>query len=352
MSILKDLLVIVLVGLIPWPAFADAGASGKALDIYFIDTEGGAATLIVTPMGESVLVDAGNPGERDAGRIARVAKEVAKLVQIDHMITTHWHIDHVGGVPHLGELIPIKKFLDSGVPDEPRPDIRPQDLEAYRKATGGKSTVLKPGDEVPLRSDGESKAVKILVVAAGGRVLGEEPVVGTRQEPPCAKKHEARAIDKSDNARSVAFVLSFGSFRFFDGGDLTWNIEHRLVCPKNLPGEVDVFQVNHHGLDQSNNPALVEALRPRIAIINNGPRKGGEPRTFATLKAAKDLEAIFQLHRNIRTGEKDNSPPDFIANDEERCQGEFIKLSVDPAGSAYTVAVPSKGTTRRYETRP
>jgi competence protein ComEC len=322
----------------------------KPLEIYFVDTEGGAATLIVTPAGESVLVDAGNPGERDAGRIARAAKD-AGLSQIDHLITTHWHLDHVGGAPRLGELIPIKKFYDHGVPTPLSSDIRTQDIDGYRKATGGKSVILKPGDEIPLRASASSPPLKLLVVASDGKVLGEPPGGPTVDEPRCAKGHEAQPVDTSDNVRSVGCVLSFGAFRFFDGGDLSWNIEHRLVCPKNLAGEVDVFQVDHHGLDQSNNPALIEALKPRIAIEGNGARKGGEPRTFATLKSAKGIEAIFQLHRSLRGGETGNTSPELIANDEDACKGELIKLSVAPDGKSYTVTVPSKRTTRTFPTK-
>jgi beta-lactamase superfamily II metal-dependent hydrolase len=337
--------------LLPWVigSTAFAGDPAKPLDVYFIDTEGGAATLIVTPQGESLLADTGNPGERDAGRIAKVAKEAAGLQQIDHVITTHFHLDHVGGLPRLSELIPVKRFYDHGIPTPLLADIRPQDLEAYRKTTGGTSTALKPGDEIPLRSSAGSPPLKLRVVASDGLVLGEKGA--SAQERPCEKGHQAAAVDSSDNARSIAFVLSFGGFRLFDGGDLTWNTEHKLVCPENIPGEVDVYQVNHHGLDQSNNPALVEALRPRVAIMNNGARKGGEPKTFATLKGAIGLEAVFQLHRSVRLTEKENSPSAFVANDEETCKGEYIKLSVDPTGKSYTVTVPSKGTTKRYETK-
>ncbi len=337
--------------LLPWavgPA-ASAGDPAKPLDVYFIDTEGGAATLIVTPQGESLLADTGNPGERDAGRIAKVAKEVAGLQQIDHLITTHFHLDHVGGIARLSELIPVKRFYDHGIPTPLLADIRPQDLEAYRKTTGGKSTALKPGDEIALRSNAGSPPLKLRVIASDGLVLGEKGVPA--QERPCERGHQAAALDGSDNARSIAFVLSFGRFRLFDGGDLTWNTEHKLVCPENIPGEIDVYQVNHHGLDQSNNPALIGALKPRVAIMNNGARKGGEPKTFATLKGAKGLEAVFQLHRSVRLTEKENAPAAFVANDEEACKGEHIKLSVDPTGKSYTVTVPSKGTSKRYETK-
>lgn len=321
----------------------------KTLDIYFVDTEGGAATLIVTPAGESLLVDSGNPGERDAGRIARAAKEVAGLKQIDHYITTHWHSDHVGGIAPLTRLIPVKRFYDHGPRSPIPPDVKPELMEAYRQVSQGKATTLKAGDEIKLKSNRALPPLRLRVLAADGIVLGEQP--GAPQIQPCGKDFVPKPEDTSDNARSVAFLLSFGDFKFFDGGDLTWNTEHRLVCPANLVGPIDVFQANHHGLDISNNPALVQALAPRVAIINNGARKGGEQRTFATLKGVPGLEAIFQLHRNVRTTEADNTSPAFVANDQESCKGEFVKLSVEPNAKRYTVTVPSKGTNRTYQVR-
>ncbi len=326
-----------------------ATTRSKTLDIYFVDTEGGAATLIVTPAGESLLVDSGNPGERDAGRIARAAKEVAGLKQIDHYITTHWHSDHVGGIAPLTRLIGVKRFYDHGPRSPIPPDVKPELMEAYRQVSQGKATTLKAGDEIKLKSNRALPPLRLRVLAADGIVLGEQP--GAPQIQPCGKEFVPMPEDTSDNARSVAFLLSFGDFKFFDGGDLTWNTEHRLVCPANLVGPIDVFQANHHGLDISNNPALVQALAPRLAIINNGARKGGEPRTFATLKGVPGLEAIFQLHRNVRTTEADNTSPAFVANDEESCKGEFVKLSVEPNAKRYTVTVPSKGTSRTYQVR-
>jgi competence protein ComEC len=325
-------------------------AAPKTLDIYFIDVEGGAATLIVTPSGESLLIDSGFPGERDAGRIARVASHVAGLKQVDHYITTHWHQDHVGGIPKLSQLIPVKHYYDHGLPATLPSDIKSEMIEAYKQTVQGKSVTLKPGDYIDLQQSPKNLSpLKILVLAANGIVLGEQP--GAPQIKVCGPKFEAMPEDKSDNANSVGILLSFGRFKFFDGGDLTWNVENRLACPKNLAGAVDVYQSDHHGADSSNNPALVHALKPRVAIINNGPRKGGEARSFATMRSVKEIQAIYQVHRNVRTTEKDNAPSDFVANDEEACQGEFIKVSVDSSGKSYSVSIPSKQISRSYRTR-
>jgi beta-lactamase superfamily II metal-dependent hydrolase len=347
---LKSLLLSLLAGLLLSVGAEKLCAAPKTLDIYFIDVEGGAATLIVTPLGESLLIDSGFPGERDPARIAHVARDVAGLTQIDHYITTHWHRDHVGGIPQLSKLIPVKNYYDHGLPATLSPDIQPELVEAYRQIVQGKSLTLKPGDLIKVRPPVKYlPPLEIRVMAANGIVLGEHR--GAPQIKPCGPDFRPQAEDKSDNVNSVGILLSFGRFKFFDGGDLTWNIEDRLVCPKNLIGSVDVYQVDHHGADSSNNPVLIRALKPRVAVIDSGPRKGAEVHTFATLKSVPEIEAIYQLHRNVRTTEKDNAPAEFVANDEEACQGEFIKLSVNPDGQSYVVSIPAKKISRSYRTR-
>jgi competence protein ComEC len=336
------------VALIPFCSTAMRAAS-KTLDIYFIDVEGGAATLIVTPTGESLLVDSGFPGDRDAGRIAHVALEIAGLKQIDHCIITHWHRDHEGGIPTLAKLIPIKNYYDHGLPQTIASDMQAELIEAYKQTTQGKSVSLKPGDEIKLRSPKYMPRLRVRVLAANGIVLGEKP--GAPQIQPCGPDFQSIAEDKTDNPNSVGFLLVFGGFKFFDGGDLSWNIENRLVCPKNLVGVIDVYQVDHHGNDVSNNPTLLRALNPRVAVIDSGPRKGAEARTYATLTSLKEIEAVYQLHRNLRTTDKDNTMSGYIANEEEACLGNFIKLSVGPNSKSYTVSIPAKQISRGYRTR-
>jgi competence protein ComEC len=321
----------------------------RTLDIYFVDVEGGAATLIVTPAGESLLIDSGFPGDRDAGRIAHVALEVAGLKQIDHCIITHWHRDHEGGIPTLAKLIPIRNYYDHGLPQTIAADMQAEFIEAYKQTTQGKSVTLKPGDRIKLRSPKYMPLLQVRVLAAGGMVLGEQSSVP--QIRPCGTGFEAKPEDITDNVNSVGTLLTFGSFKFFDGGDLSWNIENRLVCPKNLIGTVTVYQVDHHGTDASNNPTLVSALKAQVAIIDDGPRKGGDARTFATLKSVKETEAIYQLHRNLRTTDKDNTLAGYIANEEEACRGNFIKLSVERSSKSYTVSIPAKQISRSYKTR-
>ena len=278
-----------------------------------------------------------------------VARDVAGLKQIDNYITTHWHADHFGGIPRVAQQIPVINFYDHGIPDKLSSDISAELMAAYKQTSQGKSVTLKPGDEIKLKSVKSTPALNLKIVAAGGHVLGEPS--DTPQIVPCGNEFKPKALDTSDNVNSVGFVLSFGKFQFFDGGDLTWNIENRLVCPKNIPGVVDVYQTDHHGLDQSNDPTLVHALHPTVAIMNSGPRKGGEAGTFATLKSTPGLDAIYQVHRNVRTTVNDNAPPDYVANDDEACKGEFIKLSVSADSNSYTVEIPSKNISRSYRTK-
>jgi competence protein ComEC len=324
-------------------------ATLRTLDIYFIDVEGGAATLIVTPLGESMLIDSGFPEERDAQRILHVAKDVAGLSHIDHCITTHWHQDHVGGITLLAKMFPVKNFYDHGIPAVLSSDINQQLIDAYRSVTQGKTITLSAGDQIKFLADRSFPRISFRIVAANALVVGEQ--AGSPQIKPCGADFTPIAEDKTDNANSLAMVLTFGAFRFFNGGDLTWNVENKLVCPKDLIGAVDLFQVNHHGVSNSNNPTLVRSLKPRVAIIDNGPRKGADPKTYATLKSVREIEAIYQLHKNLATTWMENTPSAYIANDDEKCQGDFIKVAVNLNGSSYRVEIPSKKLSTTYQVR-
>jgi beta-lactamase superfamily II metal-dependent hydrolase len=329
---------------------AEPEASPRGLDIWFIDTEGGAATLIVTPKGESVLIDCGNPGARDAERIRKVAVETAGLTTIDHLAITHWHSDHYGGASRLAELIPIRNFYDRGIPEtlEEDPKNFPLLIAAYRKASKDRSRTLKPGDEIPLRQTDSGPAVKLLCLCSAREVVADRK---GSPENPIARDHQPKDEDRSDNANSLGFLLSFDGFRFLDLGDLTWNMEYKLVAPTDKIGPVDVYQVTHHGLDISNNDVLVRTVKPRLAIFNNGPRKGCMPAVTTALRRLADPPVICQMHRNVTVGAQENTDPDLIANPQEDCQGESIKLSVAPDGKSYTLTVGSKGKPRKFETR-
>ena len=341
---MKKLLVLALLLL----SAASTSAKQRTLDIYFIDVEGGAATLIVTPLGESMLIDSGFPEERDAQRILHVARDIAGLKQIDHYITTHWHRDHVGGITLLAKLFPVKNYYDHGIPATPGTDVNPQQLEAYRNVSEGKSTALKAGDEIRFLADQSIPKLRFRVLASNALVVGEP--ADAPQMKPCGDDF-IPIEDKTDNANSLGMILTYGPFRFFDGGDLTWNVENKLVCPKDLIGPVDLYQVNHHGASNSNNPAMVRALKPRVAVIDNGPRKGADPKTYATLKSVREIEAVYQLHKNVTSKWNENTASAYIANDDEKCQGEFIKVSVNPSGRSYRVEIPSKKIGTNYLVR-
>jgi competence protein ComEC len=339
----------VCVALALMPALGASAERERGLDIYFVDTEGGAATLIVTPLGESTLIDCGNPGARDAERIHQAATQ-AGLKAIDHLIITHWHVDHYGGVERLSQLMPIRRFYDHGIPTSVAEDPKnfPLLIQAYKRASHGESRTLKPGDEIALKQVAGNPAFRLICLCGSGEVLTDPPGAPVN---PVAKEHQPQPDDPSDNARSLGFLLSYGRFRFLDLGDLTWNIEYKLVHPSDKIGLVDVYQSTHHGLPISNNPVVIKTVEPRVAVFNNGPRKGGDPGVIATLRRLPQIKAIYQLHRNVTAGSQENTDPEFIANADENCRGEFIHLAVAPDSRSYTVTVGSQGKPRRYETR-
>lgn len=325
-----------------------AGGGNGRLDIHWTDVEGGAATLIVSPTGESVLVDTGMPGERDPARIHRTL-QTAGVARLDHLVVTHFDIDHYGGTADLARLVEIDRVWDPGLPTD-SPGLMER-IEPYLEATRGRRTVLRPGDDIPLRSPATGSAVapRLRCLAAAQSFV--DPTPDQERPNPHCDEHRPKGRDTSRNANSVVLLLEFGPFRFFDGADLTWDLEHRLVCPHNLVGAVDVFQIDHHGLPQSNNPVLVRSLEPRVVIMNNGPRKGCHPEVYATIRKTPSVDAVYQLHRNIGSGPEGNTLPRRIANVHADCEGRGISLSVSPDGKTYDVLIPDRGLVESYRTR-
>jgi competence protein ComEC len=307
----------------------------KTLDIYWVDVEGGAATLIVTPAGESILIDSGNPGRRDPDRIFAVATKEAGLRKIDHLITTHYHRDHFGGAAQLSTALPIGEVHDNGAFEGQREKADPE----YHEFKAEKRSVVSPGDAVALRAL-PTGAPSLSLVCLGARQKFIATTATAANE--CCTANVEKPVDNSDNANSVVTKLTFGEFDFLDTGDLTWNREFDLVCPVNRVGKVDVFQVSHHGLDVSNNPVLVKSIEPHVAIVNNGVTKGNMPLMFATLQDTKSIAAVYQLHKTDRPdGSSHNVADEYIANHAKECNGEHVKLSVAADGKSYTVFVPS-----------
>ena len=333
-------------------ARSPAAAPTRSLDIYFLDTEGGAATLIVTPRGESVLFDSGNstPDDRDARRILKAAKD-AKLRRLDHYVTSHWHRDHFGGIGAVAAKLPIKHFWDRGIPASlpEDPDNFPALMSVYKKISKGASVTLKAGDLLPLKPIRGGPPLQLLCVVSDRQVIPREGAPN-----PFCKQSRPKPEDKSDNARSLGLKLTYGDFDFLCLGDLTWNVERQLACPTNRVGEVDLFQVTHHGLAVSNNPVLVKALRPQVAIFENGPRKGCAPAVVRTLRSVAGLKAIYQIHRKLNSSPADQAPLARIANlggPGEADAGHYIKASVSPDGNAFTIRVTAAGAPHTYRSR-
>lgn len=324
-------------------------ATAQPLDIFFIDVEGGAATLIVTPQKESVLIDSGwrRDDGRDARRIHQVATQEAGLSQIDYLVTTHFHRDHYGSVLRLSDMIPIRSFLDSGPRTELREDPQFHLLYTeYIKANRGLRQTIRPGDEIPLKKG--RLPLELLTVASNGNTLKQPGA----ENPECSRLRLERD-DPTDNARSVGLLLRFGRFRFLANGDLTWNVESKLVCPTNVVGRVHAYLVTHHGLKTSNNPVLLQSIQPTVAIMNNGATKGGDPEVMARLRALDSLRDLFQLHLNLQTRAEDNTDRELIANlePEVSCSGHWIRLSVDPNAANFTVTNGRNGVSRTYPIR-
>ena len=285
-----------------------AQTRAKTLDIYFIDTEGGQSTLYVGPTGESLLVDSGNAGDRDLGRIVDVLA-AAGIQRIDHMWSTHYHGDHIGSLLALAKQVPIVRFYDHGAPHPSDRIVSKAFLASYEELSRGRRTLVQPGDKVRITG------LDITAVASANAYIRGNLRGGGRPNAACGG---ARPVDESsyidaDNGESAGFVMAYGRFRTINLGDLTWNGELDLMCPTNRIGTVDVYLTSHHGLDRSGSAALVHALQPRVAVMNNGTRKGGSPQAFRILHESPGLEDLWQLHWSHNAG-LDNAPAMFVAN--------------------------------------
>ena len=340
----------------------------ETLDIYFIDVEGGGATLFVSPAGESLLIDTGNGGQnaaRDAGRIMDAMQD-ADVAEIDYLITTHWHGDHYGAMQELASKVTVRHFIDHG------PSVESSAAAAdflsttypvlYRSA---EHTVVSPGDRIALAG------VDITVLASAKRVI-DQPLPGGGVSNRFCSDFVPQAEDRGENAQSVGILGRFGEFRVLHLGDLTVNTEFELMCPNNPIGTVDLFVVSHHGQPSSNAEVLVHAIESRVAIMNNGTRKGGQPEAMQVLYSAPGLEDLWQLHFSQLSGQEYTVPGLFIANriDEEQdampiaplanppgagvpprpvhdSEAYWIKVSGDPGGS-FTVTNGRNGFTKAY----
>lgn len=321
---------------------AQAG-SGHHQDllIYAIDVEGGQATLLVSPSGASLLVDTGWPGNngRDAERIQEAMKD-AGITRIDHVLITHFHTDHVGGVPNLVQHVQVGEFLDHGVNREDS-DITRKDFAAYIKAIGSTPRrTLHPGDVINI------PGLSAVVLTADGEHIGSVPGIKPSPNPYCASEPKWE-LDQTENPRSTGILVRFGAFSFLDLGDLTKPKEIALVCPNNPIGAVSLYLVNHHGFNQSNSKAFVDAIHPRVAIMDNGAHKAGSPEAWQTVHESPGLLDLWMLHTAEDSDAAHNSADDLIANPKGDGDGHYFKVVANRDGS-FTVTNSRTGKTKQY----
>jgi competence protein ComEC len=328
-----------------------AAAQPRNLDIYWVDVEGGAATLIVSPSGESLLFDSGwEVGDRDAKRIAAAAQQ-AGIKRIDDFVLSHFHADHAGGISALSKLIPIGRCFDRGDFIEP---ANQRWRDAYLSVCGAKRTIVHPGDRIPL------KGLQVDVVASNGQLLNK-PIKGGGPNPLCATA-ENKPPDVPENQLMVGALFTYGKFRFLDLADLDWEKEMELACPVNRIGEVSIWQTGRHGaLDGAGAPGFLYAIKPQVVVANNGPRKGlGGPSPglqkaltvhYDRIAKTPGIEGIWQGHRSLLDPEH-NAPDNMIANleDTPECQGHWIKASVGRDGR-FTITNGRNGFSRDYTAR-
>jgi beta-lactamase superfamily II metal-dependent hydrolase len=331
-------------------ALAPTVCDAQALRLYFVDVEGGQATLIVSPAGQSMLVDTGWPteGARDAQRIAAAMKK-AGVGTLDYLVITHYHADHVGGMEQLASRVKFRNVITHGPTTETgtTADTMMATFRSTLAASGAKEIVTKPGDTIPL----QGIDVKVL---ASNRQLIEAPAKGAPNA--VCEGVVPRPTDRSDNSASVGMLFTFGNFRFLDLGDLTQDLEFQMACPVNRIGDVDLFLTTHHGSGQSNAPVLVHALNSRVAIMNNGARKGGDPPVLQTIKSAPRLEDLWMLHYSVAGGAEGNVAEERIANLGDvsdpavKDTGFGINVTVQPNGS-FTVVNERNNVSKTYQPR-
>ncbi|MBV9343341.1 MAG: MBL fold metallo-hydrolase [Acidobacteria bacterium] len=310
------------------PTSSWAVAANEALNIYFVDVEGGQATLFVTPAGESLLVDTGWPGSRDAERIMAAASQ-ARLSRIDYVLITHYHTDHVGGAAQLASRIPIGTFIDHGDNRETTNAPTVQGWQAYQKMLSAgkyKHISAKPGDVLPIRG------IHATVVSSDGAVIEDRLSEVSEANPEC-NSGPKYPVDQTENARSLGTLMTFGKLKILDLGDLTRDKEVELTCPVNKLGNIDIYIVSHHGSEQSGSPALVNAIAPRVAIMDNGANKGGSSSVWDIIERSPHLKDLWQLHFADPGGSNHNVEPDFIANLEGPDQGNYLEVMAYPNGS-------------------
>jgi len=307
--------------------------STKSLQIYFIDVEGGQATLFITPAGQSLLIDTGWPGNnnRDADRIVAAAHD-AGIRKIDFVLITHYHDDHVGGAPQLAASIPIGAFIDHGENRQTTDDITQKRWLAYQQLlSSGKyqHITAKPGDILPVRG------IQVKVISSDGALIEKVLPGAGEPNPACANSAQPPA-DETENSRSLGTLITFGKLRILDLGDLTSDKEHQLMCPVNKIGKVDIYIASHHGFNQSGSAVFVHAIAPRVVIVDNGAAKGGSPSALDIIQSSPNIQTLWQLHFSEESGPAHNTGAEFIANPVGPDAANYLKLTANPDGTFAT----------------
>ena len=326
-------------------ASAAAQTGGGTLDIYWIDVEGGAATLVVTPERESILMDTGwpRPDRRDTERIL-AAMEDAGLAELAYVLISHFHTDHVGGIGALAESVPIGQLVDHGDSVELNRESGRALWNDYTAVAEGRRRSVAPGDKLPLRR------IELSFVAAHRALI--DSLESRGPNPLCAGVGEIEP-DMGENGHSLGYLVSFGAFQFLNLGDLTPDREHALACPENRLGVIDLYQAPHHGGYGAIRPELTGALQPTVMVINNGPRKGGTPESLAVAQRTAGIEDVWQSHRALADNADHNTEEALIANltEEDDCAGHWIKATVAADGRSWTMTNGRTGHTRSYLSR-
>jgi beta-lactamase superfamily II metal-dependent hydrolase len=321
--------------------------STKPLEIWVVDVEGGKAALYVSPTGQTAMIDTGFPGARDLDRIMAAIAD-AGVKQIDYLISTHYHVDHIGNVVELAKRIPIGTFVDHGPTTEgpevpqvaPGPDGIPvtkarEQVEGFQAAYAelygkAKHLVVKPGDRVPITG------LDWRIMTSAGQVLKSPPLPGGgKPNPYCAGFTPIAGntgLNDPDDPQSVGSVIILGQFRALDFGDMWRTKELELMCPNNPIGTVDLYFVSSHGAIASGSLPFVHAIQPRVAIMQNGTRKGGAPEPMQTILSSPGFENLWQMHWSYNAMLEQNSPALFIANIEDAATIAGV-LTAPPRGA-------------------
>ena len=323
------------------PAAKAQTVPGKTFDIYVIDVEGGNAVLYVSPTGESLQMDipSGGTTTRDVDRVMDAIKD-AHLTKLDHLLITHWHGDHFKGMSELASRISIGEYIDHGPDVQGQADTHKFVMGDYAALYGkAKHTVVKPGDKLPIGG------LDWRIATSAGNVIKTPLPGGGIPNPDCANFVPKDKDDDGgiENAMSVGSVITYGKFRMAHFGDLTWNTEYKLMCPINPVGHVDLWIVSNHGLPISDSEVMVHGLRPRVAILNDGTRKGGGPELMKALFTTPGFENLWELHFSLLTGQEYSVPGVFIANDYDTPMTAMPIAPMPPPADLYVPREPRSG---------